>query len=291
MAPAKAVLVTGATGFLGRATVPALAKAGWEVTVGSRTATQPLTARGVHLDLAEPAKLLALAKQNRFDAIVHLGARVGWRGETEAELFVPNVLATGCLAYLAGFWDARLIFASAAIVHGVRQETIETDSPLCSDTAYAKSKWLGEQLLTTSGIKQCVLRIGGVFGAGGPSHLGLNRAINSAIKGELPVQIGSGNALRNYVYVQDVAQAIVFVLQEHLGGTHLLAGSEVLSVREMLQGVCDTFFQGRHPVIEEGPEAMSQVVKPSILLPITRKFHAALTDIRREIDSEAGIAR
>jgi UDP-glucose 4-epimerase len=237
MAATKTVLVTGATGFLGRATVPALAEAGWQITKGSRSAAEPLAKGVVRLDLAEPATLLALAKQARFDAIVHLGARVCWAGETEAELFVPNVLATGCLAYLAGLWDARLIFASSAIVHGVRQETIESDSPLCPDTAYAKSKWLGEQLLATSNTKHCILRIAGVFGAGGPVHLGLNRAIDGAIKGEPPLQIGSGKALRNYVYVEDVAQAIVYALLEHLEGTHLLAGHEVISVSEMLKGV------------------------------------------------------
>ena len=282
MTATKTVLVTGATGFLGRSTVPTLAEAGWQITRGSRSAAEPLAKGVVRLDLAEPATLLALAKQARFDAIVHLGARVGWAGETEAALFVPNVLATGCLAYLADLWDARLIFASAAIVHGVSQETIESDSPLCPDTAYAKSKLLGEQLLAASNAKHCVLRIAGVFGAGGPVHLGLNRAIDGAIKGEPPLQIGSGKALRSYVYAKDVAQAIVYALQEHLGGIHLLAGHEVISISEMLQAVCDTFSPGQHPVVKGGPEAMNQVVKPSTFLPATRGFREALIDIRKE---------
>ncbi len=279
MEVAKSVLVTGATGFLGRATVPALTEAGWQITRGSRSAAEPLAKGVVRLDLSEPATLLALTKQGRFDAIVHLGARVGLSGEGEAELFVPNVLATGCLAYLAGLWDAHLIFASTAIVHGVRQETIESDSPLRPDTAYAKSKWLGEQLLATSNTKHCILRIAGIFGAGGPVHLGLNRAIDGAIKGEPPLQIASGKALRNYIYVEDVAQAIVYALLE---GTHFLAGHEVISVSEMLQGVCDTFSPGQHPVIKDGPEAMNQVIKPSIFLPATRGFREALIDIRKE---------
>ena len=282
MAATKTVLVTGSTGFLGRAAVPALADAGWKITRGSRSAAE-LPAEGiVYLDLAEPASLLALAKQVRFDAIVHLGARVGWTGENEAELFVPNVLATGCLAYLAGLWDAHLIFASAAIVHGVRREAIESDSPLCPDTAYAKSKWLGEQLLATSSAKHCVFRIAGVFGAGGPAHLSLNCAIGGAIKGEPPFQIGSGKALRNYVYVKDVAQTIVYALHEHLRGTHLLAGREVISVSEMLRGVCDTFSPGQHPVIKDGPEATNQVIRPSSFLPAPRAFREALIDIRKE---------
>ncbi len=282
MAPAKAVLVTGATGFLGRATVPALAKAGWEVTVGSRTAVQPLTARGVHLDLAEPAKLLALATQNRFDAIVHLGAHVGLLGTDESEMYVSNVLSTGCVAYLARLWGAQLVFASTTIVHGAKREIIGSDSPLCPDTAYAKSKLLGEQLLKAASVHRCILRIAGVFGYGGPAHLGMNCAIDGAMKGKPPVQIGSGRALRNYVYVKDVAQAIVYALQERLEGTHLLSGHEVLPMSAMLQEVCDLFLPGQHPVIKNGPEAMDQVIKPSPFLPAARAFREALIDIRKE---------
>ena len=282
MGATKRVLVTGATGFIGRATVPALAAAGWKITRGSRLAAEPLVKGVVRLDLSEPATVLALAKQVRFDAIVHLGARVGFAGETEAELFVPNVLATGCLAYLAGLWDARLIFSSTAIVHGVRQETIESDSPLCPDTAYAKSKWLGEQLLAASPAHHCVLRIAGVFGCGGPVHLGLNCAIDGAIKSELPVQVGSGGALRNYVYVKDVAQAIVYALQERIEGTHLLAGHEVMPISTMLQEVCNLFLPGQQPVLKDGPEARSQDIKPSTYLPRTRGFRQALIDILKE---------
>lgn len=280
MSTTKTVLVTGATGFIGRATVSALADTGWRITQGSRSAGES-TEEVVRLDLSEPATLVTLAKGARFDAIVHLGARVGLSGGAEPDMFVSNALSTGYLAYLAKLWDAHLIFASTAIVHGVRNETINPDSPICPDTAYSKSKWLGEQLLEASNAKHCVLRIAGVFGSGGPAHLGLNRAIDSAIKGEPPLQVGSGETLRNYVYVKDVAEAIVYALEQNLEGAHLLAGHEVLSISEMLQKICDIFLPGMHPVVEDGAQALNQVITPSIFLPRTRGFHDALIDIRK----------
>lgn len=282
MGVTKKVLVTGATGFIGRATMSALADSGWHITQGSRSASKPMAEGFIYLDLSEPATLLSMAKGIRFDAIVHLGAHVGWSGETESDMFVPNVLSTGCLAYLAKLWDAHLIYSSAAIVHGVRNEAINPDSPVCPDTAYARSKWLGEQLLRASNTKHCVLRIAGVFGYNGPAHLGLNRAIDSAIKGEPPLQVGSGEALRNYVYVKDVAKSIVYSLEQNLEGAHLLAGHEVLSINAMLQKVCDIFLPGTHPVIKEGAQALNQVITPSTFLPKTRGFSKALIDIRDE---------
>lgn len=276
----KTALVTGATGFIGREVVVALANAGWQVILGIRAFDVPSAFREVRVDLSDPATILDLAKEVRCDVIVHLGARVGLSGETEADLFEVNVLSTGCVAYLAKLWEARLVYASTTIVHGVRSESISINSPFQLDTAYAKSKWLGERLIEASNVRHCILRIAGVFGRSGPAHLGLNRAIDGAIKGELPLQIGTGAALRNYVYVKDVARAIVYTLQEDLGGVHLLAGDEVMSIGEMLQQVCDTFMPGRHPLIDGEAQSMSQVVIPSTELPITRGFHEALVDIR-----------
>lgn len=278
----KKVLITGANGFIGRATVSALAGVGWQITQGLRSVSETIAQGTVYVDLSDPATLVALAKGPRFDAIVHLGAHIGWSGATEAEMFMPNVLSTGYLAYLANFWDAHLIFASAAIVHGVRKETIDSASSLCLDTAYARSKWLAEQLLAASHAKHCVLRIAGVFGCDGPAHLGLNRAIDGAIKGDPPLQIGTGAVLRNYIYVKDVAQAIVFALKEQLEGIHLIAGHEVLSVSAMLQEICDIFSPGLHPVIKDGPQGINQVIKHSSFLPETRGFREALIDIRKE---------
>lgn len=195
-------------------------------------------------------------------------------------MFVPNVLSTGCLAYLASLWNSHLIYASTAIVHGVRNESIDSDSLICTDTAYARSKWLGEELVESSGVKHCTLRIAGVFGGNGPAHLGLNRAIASALEGEPPVQIGSGAALRNYVYVKDVARAIVHALQESMTGTHLLAGHESMTVGEMLKHMCDILAPGLQPVVKAGDEASNQIVTPSASLPKTRAFRDALADIQ-----------
>lgn len=280
MDKAKSVLVTGATGFIGRATVAGLEQAGWAVTRGVRLSDRPLDNGSIHLDLARPAAILCLANDVHFDAIVHLGAHVGWSGATEAEMFVPNVLASGCLAFLASQWNAQLIFASAAIVCGVKTEMIDAGTPVAPDTAYAQSKWLGEQLIVASHVHHCILRVAGVFGSGGPAHLGLNRAIDGAMKGTPPTQYGSGSALRNYVYVKDVARAIVFALQDRVEGTHLLAGSEVMPVSQMLQEICNTFLPDQQPVINDGQEAMNQVIQPSPHLPKTRGFREALADIK-----------
>jgi len=274
------VLVTGATGFIGSATVADLEQAGWEVIKGVRSVSQSKECGFIYLDLADPASIFALANEACFDAIVHIGANIGFGGTTEAEMFVPNVLSTGCLAFLANQWDAHFIYASTAIVCGVKNEVIDANSKVSPDTNYAQSKWLGEQLLATSQVRHCNLRIAGVFGYKGPAHLGLNRAIDGAINGVVPTQISSGGAMRNYIYVKDVAQAINFSLHDRLEGTHLLAGSECLSIGQMMEAICSIFLSGQHSLIKDGPKAMSQLIQPSLSLPKTRGFRDALADIK-----------
>lgn len=278
----KTVLLTGATGFLGRHTVRALEESGWEVIRCVRAgAPHPGGVQTVECDLNDLAGILALEPQYRPDAVVHLACHVGWDGSNDERLFVPNVLATGCFAHLARAWGAKLIFASAAIVHGSRSEKIGSDSPVEPDSPYGRSKALGETLIRASGAEYSILRIAGMFGCDGPGHLGLNRAIDDALRGIPPTQIGDGRGLRNYVYVRDVAKAIVAALRANAGGTYLVAGSEVLSIRNMLEAVCETFLPGMHPTIRPGAEAADQIVSPSPALPATRTFREALLDIHR----------
>ncbi len=279
MDKARSVLVTGATGFIGRSTVASLEQAGWVVTRGVRASARSLEEGEIYLDLNNPAEILATENGARFDAIVHLGACIGWSGAMEAEMFAPNVLATGCLAFLASQWNAHLVYASAAIVCGVKSEKIDVTTPVNADTAYAKSKRLGEQLIEASHVPHCILRIGGVFGPNGPAHLGLNQTIQNALEEKIPTLVGSGTARRNYIYVEDLANTIVFTLHSQLTGCHLIAGSESLSIKSMLESVCEVFLPGTTPEFVEGSDAKDQIIQPSPHIPKGRLFKDGLNDI------------
>jgi len=273
-------LLTGYNGFLGRYTLRALKAAGWEVVLAGRSV--PENGEYWQVDLARPEDVLALGAMPPPRAVVHLGANIGWPAKPEAELYAPNVLATGILADLAHRWGAKMIFASAAIVHGVRAECITPDSAINADTPYARSKLLGEQLIAASGAGHCILRFGGLVGADGPSHLGLNNAITAALAGKAPVRSGSGSARRNYLYVKDAAQVIVAALDSSLAGVHLVAGRDSLSIREMLDRLCAVMLPGSEVAVQDGGEARDQLILHSPALPMPRTFDDVLGDIKRD---------
>jgi nucleoside-diphosphate-sugar epimerase len=280
MSDVKRILVTGATGFIGSAISKRLKKEGFQVTTTTRTQSEADGANILYLDLSKPETFSRLTNDQHFDAIVHFGAHIGWSGESEEELFVPNVIATGLLANLALITDSQFIFSSAAILCGVKAEKTTQDSPVNADTPYSKSKWLAEELVKASGTRHCILRIGGVFGLNGPNHLGLNRAISGAINQIAPQLHGSGNAQRNYIYLWDVAETVAYIIRNNIGGTHLLAGSERRSIRSMLEEVCEVFMPEVNLVQYSDGDTIDQLILPSGDLPKTRSFRSALEDIR-----------
>lgn len=275
-----AVLVTGAKGFLGRETVLHLAAAGWTVYQAVRGDRQH--DKEVVLDFDSLGFSSYLDDLPPLAAIVHLAAKVDFSASDVSPLFQTNIVATATLAEFARRRGIRFVFASSALVAGSRASLIARDSPPNADTPYAKSKWIAEALIAASGVSGAILRIGGIFGLNGPSHLGLNRAIHSTLAGDRPQMVGSGAPRRNYVYVKDAAATIVDVLQRDVSGTHLVAGREILSVEEMLTALCTEFLPGCDPLRLEGADGFDQLIDPSPEILHARSFTAALDDMRLE---------
>ncbi|WP_443629978.1 NAD(P)-dependent oxidoreductase [Candidatus Njordibacter sp. Uisw_056] len=277
----KRVLVTGATGFIGSNLLEHLGGQDIEVYRGVRQLDTNSDEFEVLCDLTDLSSISAISENYSFDIIVHLASAIGWSGQSYEDMFVSNVLATGALGHIASQMGSSFIFASAALVHGKSSGSINDLSQINLDTEYARTKYEAELLLRSILPEACILRIGGVFGYQGPSHLGINRSIAEAIAGEAPVLYGDGENLRNYIYVDDLAQTISDIIAKGISGTHLVAGQEVQSVRSMLQEICEGLLNGRDFVREnDSAHFQDQVITPSPELLNGRSFRSALASIQ-----------
>ena len=276
----KKVLITGANGFTGYNLVEALEGSEWEAIPLTQEKTGFKNEVTIDFCAAEFAGVLETLPA--VEAVVHLGARVGWAGQTRAELFQPNVLATAQLVNWVRQHHGYFIFASAALICGERNTHITPGCQRDTENDYLYSKWLGEEIIEMSGIRAAILRISGIFGKNGPAHLGLNRAIAGALKGKPPVLTGSGNIKRNYIYVKDLCRAIRYCLDREMAGSHLVAGSFTNTMAEMLEMICTELLPGQKPEIRPGSDGFDQVVDPSPLLPQTRTFAEAIKDIKNQ---------
>ena len=273
----KKVLVTGANGFTGTHLGAVLENSGWEVIPLSQWETG--LKNEVVIDFCDEGFTSRLGVLPAVEAVVHLGARVGWDGGTRAELFQPNVLATAQLVQWARQHRSYFVFASAALICGERNPHITAGCGLNTENDYLYSKWLGEEIIRMSGIRHGILRISGIFGRGGPSHLGINQAIDNALKGIPPVQYGDGRIKRNYIYVKDLCRTIRYCLDQGIEGTHLVGGSSVDTLAEMLEMICAELLPGQQPEVRPGKSGHDQLIDPSPLLPATRTFNEAIRDL------------
>jgi uronate dehydrogenase len=166
--PAKPVLLTGASGALGRVLAKSLSAAGWTLRltdIAPFPAAVPPGAVFTCADLSDGVTMLRLAEG--CGAIVHLG---GVSVERPFEEVVgPNIRGLYHIYEAARREKARVIFASSnhAIGFHERDESIGADTQFLPDGFYGLSKAYGELMgrlyWFKHGVESVFIRIGSCF--------------------------------------------------------------------------------------------------------------------------------
>jgi UDP-glucose 4-epimerase len=215
------ILVTGATGYLGRAVVSALSARGYSVTATGRRSSPtglPTDVEYVSADLTDPASVRVFQPW-RWDAIVH-SAGIAPKTELDWQDNVAMITthvrsAVNLCASVPDGWPGRLVHASGFIVYGL-PETIpvgETHArrPL---HGYALAKVLAEDIILLS--RSCVsdrwvLRLPGIFSENRRSG-GLFRFAAAARHGEDIVIDTTSATPWDVIHLDDAIHAIAGAL-------------------------------------------------------------------------------
>ena len=233
----------------------------------------------VFCDLGDPTAVMSLLNKTRPECVVNLAAKVDFSKGVLASLYSVNSLCPAILADYCYKHDAYLVQASSIIVQGFQHTHFSHDTPENPDSDYGISKLLAERAIAAASCSSAVVRFGGIFGKNGPEHLGLNRAIKDAKDSNTPKVVGSGVAKRNYIYVEDAAVVIEKCITNRLTGV-FFAGGETMSIKEMLQSICDVWLPNMSPVSIVGDEAQDQLIKVSSEFELFRPFIKCLQDCR-----------
>ncbi|MCF7548087.1 MULTISPECIES: UDP-glucose 4-epimerase GalE [Pseudonocardia] len=261
------LLVTGGAGYVGSVNAAHLVEAGHEVVVLDDLSTGhadavPEGARFVEGELSEAAgPLLA----EGFDGVLHFAAK-SLVGESVAkpELYWDgNVVATfRLLEAIREHGTPRLVFSSTAATYGEPERTpIREDAPTRPTNPYGASKLAIDTMITSyahaHGLAAVSLRYFNVAGAHG--RFGERHAVEThLIPIVLQVASGSresvamygddwptpdGTCVRDYIHVDDLAEAHQLALQKAQPGTHAIynlgsgTGYSVLQVVQACRAV------------------------------------------------------
>lgn len=228
------VLVTGAFGLVGSATVRRLAADGRRVVAtdldvpANRRAAAGLgsSVQVRYADLTDPAAVDALVTAVKPTAIVHLAAVIPPFIYTRRDLARKvNVDATGhLLAAAAGQpTPPRFVQASSIAVYGSRNPhtvsgVLTADTPTTPADVYGDHKLQAEQLVRDSDLDWVMLRLGGVLTVDLAAYLKLD---NLYFEGLLPT-----DGRLQTVDVRDVAWAFAAATTAPVVGETLLIGGD-----------------------------------------------------------------
>ena len=238
------VLVTGATGFIGRHLVERLTHEGHHVRAFVRPTTDatwfdPLGVEVVRGDLGDASAVERAVEERR--VVYHLAATTESTGLlSRRDVQVANIQGAENVALAAVRAGVdRLVFCSSVAVYGriAKNQLIDEQTETNPDSPYGESKVLGEQVVLSARQHDClpvvVARISTVWGPGTTSWLGFFRSIAS---GHFRL-IGKGTNYHHIVYVSDVVEGLLLCgsVKGVEGRTYILAGSESVQLRGIVE--------------------------------------------------------
>ncbi|HDN96075.1 MAG TPA: NAD-dependent epimerase/dehydratase family protein [Thermoplasmatales archaeon] len=230
------ILVTGASGFIGKYILNELLENGYEVRALTRR--KDFKYEDVEIAIGDITKPASLEKAfDGIDAIFHNAAFASDYGKKK-EFFKHNVEGTKNVAEMARKKGInRIIYTSSAGVYGhpnVKEE-INEDYPKKPMNAYQKSKLMGEEMLKQYDFHLSIVRPPLVLGAGAKATKIL---LGRAEKGNL-VYIGNGENFISIVHPKDVAKCLRLAFEKDEKGDVFNVVSFHCKIKELYEKIAD----------------------------------------------------
>jgi nucleoside-diphosphate-sugar epimerase len=249
---ARTVLVTGASGFLGKHLIGALAEGGWAVRAAARDPQQiparPQVERVVLPDLSRAADFAPLLEG--VTHVLHLAGIAHAPGALPDGVYVRiNAEAVGELAEAARGKVERLVLMSSVRAQAglaADHAITEADAPQPTD-AYGRAKLAAERLLQKSGAGFAVLRPAVVYGKGVKGNIANLAALAQT---PMPLPFGGLENKRSLLAIENLASAVDLALtaQRAEGETFLVADPEPITIAELVTAMREGLGRSPHLV-------------------------------------------
>lgn len=235
------VLVSGATGFVGKRLVARLLDEGHEVFALSRRSTPALTALGAHVIVRDLSCALDLdPRLLPVECIIHLAQAKGLDAADPSTLFRINLGSTvDLLCFGARVGIQKFVFASSGDVYESTVGKYSEESPLRPAGAYGKSKLSAELACEgfSSRFDVAILRLFHPYGPGQDDRL-IPKLAAKIARGDPVTFTQGGHPFVTPIYIDDAVQCFLRVLEASPRYAVInVAGGECISLPELARKI------------------------------------------------------
>jgi dTDP-glucose 4,6-dehydratase len=230
------VLITGATGYLGRHFVTRLRK-NYQVYSLSKSLTEPDTKLNFKLDLRQP---IPAEIEIKSPIVIHTAAVKPSLSTTE-DMIHSNILGTfNTLEWAIKNKASKFIYFSTGSVYGYKQNYHHQEGDALNPIgAYGHSKYLGENLVETYhkiyNLPVIIIRLFYPYGAN--QDTGIFSIIKNKILNNQTIKLdGNGCQKINPIHIDDCVDAVALLLKKTFNfQIYNLCGSDEVSFIELVR--------------------------------------------------------
>lgn len=266
------VLVTGASGFIGRHAIAPLHTAGYEIHAIGRSDTRNPQVQFHYADLFDTAEIKRIVVDVQPTHLLHFA----WNAEPGRFWNAPDNLdwVSASLHLVRMFREAggqRAVISGTCAEYSWDGDGVldEATTPLAPGTLYGSAKdglhRIAEAYATTSGLSLAWGRIFFLYGPGEKPGRLVSDAIATLSAGQ-PFPTTDGLQLRDFMHVADVAGGFAALLDSPVTGPVNIASGKAIQVRALLEmvasrlGSTDLLQFGARPRAAQDPPLVEAAV-------------------------------
>ncbi len=248
------VLITGATGLIGRMTVAPLAAKGFEIVALSRRGPVSGATVTIECDVLDPVARSAAIQSAGASHLLHLAWHDAPDDRWSARQNIDWVAAT--LLLVREFVEKggkRAVCVGSCAEYDWTEETLREDTPLRPSSLYGNAKASTGTLLTSAapdlGLSLAWARVFFCYGPGEPPGRLLGDLLLGLSRAE-PVPCTDGLQERDFLHTHDIGRALAAILDSDLTGPVNVASGQAIPVRQLILTAAE--LMGRRDLIQLG---------------------------------------
>ncbi|MBC2161730.1 NAD-dependent epimerase/dehydratase family protein [Listeria booriae] len=243
------ILITGGCGFIGSRVIELLADSPHDLYIIDNLSTgskENIPLHRVELAVCDIRSMEAYdyVQQIQPDYVIHLAAQIDVQTSIQAQQHDADINIMGTLNIIQACVRLaslrQFVFASTAAVYGNNKDLPLTEQSSTIPTSpYGQSKLVGEQYLALTnhlqGLPYAALRFANVYGKKSYAAGDVITSFWTKLQqNEAPIIFGDGEQTRDFIYVEDIAKALIEAMYVSTSGVYNISTNEQTSINDVL---------------------------------------------------------